>query len=414
MEGSYQVFLDAEASFGLTTLGTLHFEAHRHDEISSFEYEKNWLDVGKDLFLDPDLFFFPGRQYPPTDKPTFGMFADSCPDRWGRTLMQRQEAASAAREGRTPRTLITSDHLLGVCDEARMGALRFNRMGEKAYLAECSAKSIPPWVRLRELESAAWALESAKSSDFSENLALLLEPGSSLGGARPKASVQDPEGDLWIAKFPSKNDVFDVGLAEALVYQLAQEFGLKTTEWEVERFGRAGHTFLCKRFDRTGSQRVHFASAMTLLGKHDGEQASLGTSYLDIADFIRERGSQPQEDLRELFKRILFSIAVSNTDDHLRNHGFLLCPDGWKISPLFDVNPNPQGHGLSLNISQHDNSCSFELAVAQAGYFGIASCEADKLVAEAKRVVGGWEALAKRLAVDKASIEFIRPAFKTG
>ena len=328
--------------------------------------------------------------------------------------MQRQEAYNAAREKRTVRTLLESDYLLGVCDEARMGALRYRISAGEAFLAVRMENSIPPWVRLRELEAAARSLElgSAVGESLRKDLDLLLAPGSSLGGARPKATVQDEQGGLWIAKFPSSNDLFDVGLAEALVYELARSCGLNTTETELVQASDKGSTFLAKRFDRKGRQRVHFASAMTFLGKTDGDNARTGISYLEIAEAIRELSCCPRQDLHELFKRIVFSIAISNTDDHLRNHGFLLGAHGWGLSPLFDVNPNPYGRALSLNISEFDNRCSFRLALSQAQYFDYEEKQAQGCIRETCEVVAGWEAQARRLGMDAATRDAIRPAFK--
>jgi serine/threonine-protein kinase HipA len=397
----------------VATLGYLHFDQIRNAEISSFECSDIWLKAGNDWFLDPDISFFSGRQYPPYGKSVFGMISDSCPDRWGRTLLQRNEARVAALENRQPRHLNESDYLLGVNDASRIGALRFTSEENAVCLADGSAASVPPWVRLRSLEHAANSLEHEDTShkQLSEDLALLLAPGSSLGGARPKASVQDARGGLWIAKFPSKTDTYDSGLAEYLTYELAEDFGLLVAEAAVDAFSNRGHTFLIKRFDRDGSLRVHFSSAMNLLGLQDGESSTAGVSYLDVLTLIREHGSSPEEDSLELFKRILFSIAVSNTDDHLRNHGFLLSAQGWRLSPLYDVNPNPNGRGLSLNISEFDNSLSFDLAVAQAAYFGLSENKAKTLVDELKKLVASWETRAIRLKMDAATRQTLRPAF---
>ena len=394
-------------------MGDLWFDYIRNSEIASFEYADSWLRAGNDIFIDPDIMLFSGRQYAPSATSIFGSFGDSCPDRWGRMLLQRNESRTAVMEKRPPRNLNEADYLLGVNDRARMGAFRFLLEGDDEFSAHADTNATPPWASLRALEQAAASLEDEGSTvqEVDEDLSLLLEPGSSLGGARPKASVIDTEGDLWIAKFPSKNDVLDTGLAEYLIHDLATDFEIDAPEAKVDRFGTREHTFLTKRFDREGIFRVHFSSAMNLLGKKDEDNSSAGVSYLDLAEFIREHGSHAGSDLRELFKRILFSIAVSNTDDHLRNHGFLLSEQGWRLSPAFDINPTPGKRGLSLNISEFDNALSFDLALSQAHYFDVSEKEAQNLIAEVILVSSTWESRAKKLGMSRSNIESLRPAF---
>ena len=239
-----------------------------------------------------------------------------------------------------------------------------------------------------------------------------MKPGSSLGGARPKATVEDESGNLWIAKFPSKNDDYNVGAWEKVVHDLAKLCGLNVPESKLEKFSKDGSTFLVKRFDRYGKRRIHFASAMTMLGKSDGASGDDGSSYLDIVEFIKSHGAYPKEDLLELFKRIVFNMAVSNTDDHLRNHGFVLAEKGWKLSPLYDVNPVPYGDTLSLNVDSFDNSISIELAVDSAEYFDIKTGEAEKIAEEILSVVkNNWEQLAAEYGINREQVEEMRPAF---
>lgn len=241
---------------------------------------------------------------------------------------------------------------------------------------------------------------------------MLLKSGSSLGGARPKATVEDEQGDLWIAKFPSKNDEYDVGAWEKVVHDLAKLCGLNVPESKVEKFSGNGSTFLVKRFDRDGKKRVHFASAMTMLGKNDGASSYDGTSYIDIVDFIKSYGACPKDDLIELFKRVIFNMAVSNTDDHLRNHGFILTHKGWKLSPLYDVNPVPYGDALSLNIDSYDNSISIDLAVSVSDFYGIkpenAKVYADEIILIIRN---NWERIAQNYGINREQIEKMRPAF---
>lgn len=396
-----------------TLLGRLRFGISRGQEHVSFEYDAEWLRTEKGSFsLDPDLALYRGRQYVPLDKRMFGIFADSCPDRWGRMLMKRREAIRARKEERKPRRLQESDFLLGVYDESRMGALRFSLEEGGRFLSCDRDFATPPWTSLRTLENASLAFENDESGLEEKWLKELLAPGSSLGGARPKASVLAADGSLWIAKFPSRHDEYNSGAWEKTVHDLAGLCGLNVPEARLETFSKAGSTFLVKRFDRNGGRRIHFASAMTLLGKTDGASSADGTSYLDLASFIRANGAQPNQDLKELWKRIVFSMAVSNTDDHLRNHGFLLTDTGWKLAPLFDVNPVPFGDSLSLNVNEYDGTIDPELAVETAEYFGLSRQEAEKEAADICRIVAeNWMAAARSCGLSRSSMEYMRPAF---
>ncbi len=414
MNGALEVHLDA-INLDPTMpakMGVLAFREVRGSEIASFRYDEAWLKNGLRFSLDPDLGLFQGDQYSPPGKDTFGIFTDSCPDRWGRMLLDRNERAAARKEKRPVRTLRTSDYLVGVSDVGRMGAMRFCNLGEQTFLASSEQSEVPPFSDVRELALAAQFIDqdpdlSAKSQ---ERLALLLAPGSSLGGARPKASVRDQENELWIAKFPRSLDAYDASGSEMLCACLAKSCGIDQAESRLERIDKRRSIFLTKRFDRLGKKRIHFASAMTLLGKTDGPNAE-NTSYLDLAEFIRTYGSNPVDDLVELFRRQAFSIAVSNTDDHLRNHGFLLERDGWKLSPAFDLNPNPEKRGLTLNISETDNALDFSLLCSQALYYGIAHKEALEMVSDIRKQVASWKAFARRLHLDEATQSRLSAAF---
>ena len=396
-----------------TFIGRLHFLFVRGQESFSFEYADGWLNSFKVAYsLDPDLSLYRGRQYVPLDKSLFGLFADSCPDRWGRLLMKRKEAIDARKEDRKPRKLTESDFLLGVCDESRMGALRFSLEQGGEFCSYEKTYTTPPWIRLQTLENASIAFESDDNGQEEMWLKELLAPGSSLGGARPKASVQAADGALWIAKFPSKQDEYNSGAWEKVVHDLARLCSLSVPESKLETFSKSGSTFLVKRFDRSGKRRIHFASAMTLLGKTDGASAADGTSYLDLAAYIRSNGAEPKQDLMELWKRIVFNMAVSNTDDHLRNHGFILTPTGWRLSPLFDVNPIPSGDSLSLNVSEYDNSINLSLAIEVANYFGLTKDEAEKISADiCETVKKHWVRMAESYGLSRGAVEYMRPAF---
>ena len=393
-------------------MGSLYVNVIKGGESYSFEYDKDWLrKTGLTLTLDPELMPYSGRQYP-TGKNIFGLFADASPDRWGRVLMNKRERILAEKEGRKPSKLYDSDYLLGVYDETRMGGIRFKANQEGPFLSDDKETAAPPWATLRTLEEASRNFENDETGLTEKWLNQLIKPGSSLGGARPKATVVDTKDQLWIAKFPSKNDENDTGAWEMVAHDLAALCGLNVPEAKLEKFSPLGSTFLIKRFDRMGSKRVHFASAMTLLGKTDGASAADGSSYLDIAAFIKSYGAQPKKDLGELWKRIVFNMAATNTDDHLRNHAFILTDKGWILSPLYDVNPVPYGDELSLNVDEEDNSISIDLAVQTAVRFGISESDAEAQAEEILKIVrDNWEKTAAGYGLTRRQIEEMRPAF---
>lgn len=394
-------------------MGCLYVSVIKGGESYSFEYDRNWLKTtGLSLSLDPELMPYAGRQYP-SDKNIFGLFADASPDRWGRVLMNKRKRILADKEGRKPNKLYDSDYLLGVYDETRMGGIRFKLDPNGPFLSDDQETAAPPWATLRTLEEASRHFESDESGLAEKWLNQLIKPGSSLGGARPKATVIDTKDQLWIAKFPSKNDENDVGAWEMVAHDLAALCGLNVPEAKLEKFSSLGSTFLVKRFDRIRDRRIHFASAMTLLGKTDGASAVDGISYLDIAGIIRSCGAQPKKDLVELWKRIVFNMAITNTDDHLRNHAFILESGGWVLSPLYDVNPVPYGGELSLNVDEEDNSINIRLAIQTAARFGIAETEAQNYAEEILEIVrDNWSKIAANYGLTRRQIEEMRPAFR--
>lgn len=397
-------------------VGLLTASLSRGKEVFSFEYEKSWLTGPYKFQIDPELFLFEGKFHPNTGVENFGAFLDSSPDRWGRTLMLRREAQRAKLEGRKVNTLLPSDYLLGVFDKNRMGGFRFKVDG--IFKDDDRTYAAPPWTTLRELETASLKLEEEGIEDdpkFAEYLKLLFAPGSSLGGARPKASVLDPDGNLWIAKFPSKEDSRDVGGWEAVVYELAVKCGLNVPLAKAEKFANKHHTFLVKRFDRLPNEkRVHFSSAMTLLQHKDGDSHESGASYLELVDFIISSGapSKVSRDLEELWRRIVFSVAVSNSDDHLRNHGFLLSAEGWELSPAYDINPNEMAVGLSLNISADSNALDFDLVKSVAKDFRVDPKRADQIIAKIKSEIGAWEKAAERIGIQRSERQRMEKAFR--
>lgn len=395
-----------------TLMGILYVNSLKGGESYSFEYDREWLKkTSLKITLDPELMPYSGRQYP-FGKAIFGLFSDSSPDRWGRVLMNKRERILAGKEGRKPAKLYDSDYLLGVYDETRLGGIRFKTEPNGAFLSDDKETAAPPWASLRTLEEASRNFENEDTALSEKWLNQLIRPGSSLGGARPKATVIDPNEQLWIAKFPSKNDENDSGAWEMITHDLAEICGLHVPEAKLEKFSNLGSTYLVKRFDRILNKRVHFASAMTLLGKTDGTSAADGTSYLDIAAFIKSYGAQPKRDLIELWKRIVFNMAVSNTDDHLRNHAFIFTENGWELSPLYDVNPIPYGDELSLNVDEEDNSINIDLAIEASVRFGISETDATTYAKDILTIVKeNWEKRATALGLSRRLIEEMRPAF---
>lgn len=396
-----------------TLIGTMYMDGGRGKQVVSFEYYEDWLnDLTNNISLDPDLKMYRGRQYTSANKLMFGVFEDSCPDRWGRLLMKRREAIIAKKEGRKPRNLTEVDFLIGVYDETRMGGLRFSTSKGGLFLSDDKELATPPWTTLRKLESACLAFEKNDDGTEEKWLNQLVAPGSSLGGARPKASVIAPDGSLWIAKFPSRNDEINVGAWEMVVHDLAVMCNLNVPEAKLENFSKNGSTFLTKRFDRDGERRIHFASAMTLLGKTDGANAMEGSSYLEIASIIKTTSASPQKDLLELWRRIVFNMAVSNTDDHLRNHGFIMMKNGWSLSPLYDVNPSIYGDTLSLNVDFNNNLIDFNLALSVAKKYGLTDAQAQEELKEIKNIVEkNWRSLAGQYGISRSNIENMAPAF---
>lgn len=397
-------------------MGMLYSERLRGKEVFSFEYDEHWLKNGPSQLLDPNLQLYSGSQYLSGDQPNFGLFLDSSPDRWGQLLLRRREAALARKEGRTEQKLFETDYLLGVYDGHRMGALRFKIDKNGPFLDDNLELASPPWASIRELEQISLRLEeedASKNPKYLKWLNMLVSPGSSLGGARPKASIIDNNGALWIAKFPSKADNGDSGGWEIVTYELANAAGICMAESKAQKFSSDCYTFLTRRFDRTiGGRRIHFASAMTMLGYSDGQNYKDGISYLELVEFIMNHGANVDEDLERLWRRIVFSICVSNTDDHLRNHGFILTDRGWILSPAYDINPNETGSGLQLNISENDNSLDLDLAMQVREYFRLENDRAESILAEVKNAVKQWERIAAKYEISQAEIELKAIAFQ--
>ena len=410
-----EVWLDCDLC-PMQRLGTL---AHDRGQVR-FHYDKAWLTQQDIAFaIDPQLTLDAGPFFPKPEVGNFGVFLDSSPDRWGQTLMRRREALQARDESRAARTLYSWDFLLGVQDITRQGALRFRFPASDTFLAN-EALAAPPVTSLAELAAIAKELTRKHIDNLDQLrhwLAVLVAPGASLGGARPKANFCDKGGALWIAKFPAAEDDRDIGAWEGVTWWLARQAGIDMPPAKVERLGQGGHhTFCVQRFDRIGTagqkqgKRRFYASAMTLLGKDVSE----GTSYLELAEFLARRGDPDhiQEDMEQLFRRVAFNVAVGNRDDHLRNHGFILGKRGWRLSPAFDVNPSIDKANHVLNIDDIDNRPSLETVLATAAFYRLTPKRAKEVVDEVINVVGEWKTVARRAKIAAADIELSSSAFK--
>lgn len=407
------VYADWKGLDGPLQIGILSAHFAKAKKAFSFEYNKEWLEKGLYQLLDPDIGFYSGPQYP-TDKENFGIFLDSMPDTWGKTLMKRREAQDARARGEKARTLYEIDYLLGVYDESRMGALRFRTDPDGPFLDNDDKSPTPPWSSLGDLQEAVKHLENDTESDaIRQWIAILIAPGSSLGGARPKANILGKDKDLWIAKFPSKTDTVDKAAWEFLTYNLAVACGIEMAESKIERISGAYHTFLTKRFDRENGNRIHFASAMTMTGNTEESLKTTTPSYLDIVDVIETYGTNVDENLQQLWRRIVFNIAVSNTDDHLRNHGLILNEKGWELSPAYDLNPSTEKDGLALNIDMDDNSLNFDLAKSVGEFFRLSESEMETIIEEVLTVVSDWKSVAKQIGIPNKEQLLMESAFNT-
>ena len=410
MSTEVHVFADWEEFSEPVLVGTLRSTLIKNKEHFRFRYDNDWLQSEYAQRIDPDLNLYSGEQYG-EDSKNFRVFLDSCPDRWGRLLMKRREAIIALQEKRRPRVLHEMDYLLGVQDRYRPGALRFKRSLDGEFLDHDKKLTVPPISSLKELEHAALQVEGsgdASDSEYLKWLYMLISPGSSLGGARPKASVIDKKEQLWIAKFPSRHDDYNIEAWEFVTYQLAIDAHIDMAECRIERFNSHHHTFLTKRFDRTPESRRHFTSAMTQLGCYDGEYDA---SYLELAQFLWDNGANTKADLAQLWRRIVFNIAVSNTDDHLRNHGFIYRRGGWVLSPAYDMNPVTPANGLHLNITDNDNRLDYNLALEVIDFFQLDYSEAEEIKSQVLESVSKWQEAATNAGISRSEQQFMASAF---
>lgn len=405
-----QVYAHWQGMAEANCIGMLTAQQARGKTAFSFLYDPEWLTQKEQFLLDPDIEWFEGQQHP-IGKENFGVILDSMPDTWGRTLMKRRAAQEAFENGNTKTNLYEIDFLLGVHDESRMGALRFKLNQDGPFLNN-SKLSIPHWAKIKELQHAAHEIElNDDEEEVKQWLDILIAPGSSLGGARPKANILDEENHPWIAKFPSNTDNTDKAAWEYLAYQLALDAGINMSLSKIEKISGKFHTFFTKRFDRVNGERIHFASAMTMTGNNEDTIRDKAGSYLEIAEFIQFHGSNISADLEQLWRRIVFNIAISNTDDHLRNHGFIVHNNGWHISPAYDINPSIYKNGLALNIDMDNNSIDFELAKSVGTFFQLNSQKMNSIIKEVQLAVSSWRKIANQIGIPRNEQEKMAKAF---
>ncbi len=410
-----QTCVDLERFDEPALMGTLNCQATRAGEIFSFAYAPSWLQQAEVFAFDPDLALVAGSQYPASDRSTFGIFLDSSPDRWGRVLMQRRESVWARRDGRRPRALTEWDFLLGVHDETRLGALRFRAAADQDFIDNDNRLAAPPLASLRELQAASLSFEQHVDDEdhpeYQNWLSQLFAPGTSLGGARPKASVRDESGALCMAKFPSRQDTRDIGAWELVAHRLAARAGIEVPPARPLRMPDSPYTtFLVKRFDRTPRQeRLAFVSAMTLTQRADGEA---GASYLELVDLLQSRGADTHTDCEQLFRRVVFSILIHNSDDHLRNHGFFIDRHGIRLSPAYDINPSIERRTLSLAINEVETQCDVSIAMDACQDYGLNRAQADAVLKKVRGTVANWREVAGGLGIARAEQELMAGAFQ--
>ena len=419
-------------------VGELGYESLRGSDSYSFKYDNDWLRQYGSLYLSADINNYPGQQYTQPDRDIFGCFNDALPDRWGRLLLNRREQILATEDKRPVRKLSSFDYLMGIDDYSRMGGFRFKEKQDGEYINRWSSEShqarlngrvateedevnceeslrIPPLTDIRALVAASMEIEKSEElNQLPEKkwLLQLVHPGTSLGGARPKAGVMNDEGRICVAKFPSRNDDYDVGLWEHLSHLLAKEAGVEAAETSVIETGKKYHALLSKRFDRTvEGRRKHFASAMTLLGLTDGCDAKSGNGYLDIVDFILQNCCDVEQNLRQLYRRVAFNIAIGNSDDHFRNHGFLLTPRGWTLSPAYDMNPTLNEY-QALLINSTTNYADLQVLLDSSEEYMIGKDEAVRIIDEVKAGVKHWKSIATRLGIAKREMDVFEQVFQ--
>lgn len=409
------VYADFDWFNDIELIGELGYESLRGSDSYSFKFADSWIKKYNSIQLSNDLNNYPGIQYTQPNKDIFGCFADALPDRWGRTLLLRREQILAQEDNRPIKRLSSFDFLVGIDDFSRMGAFRFKETQDGEFINTTNSLRIPPLTDLRELIAASREIEkSENANNLPEKkwITQLVQPGSSLGGARPKANVVDTDKNVYVAKFPSLKDDYDAGLWEHFCHLLAKNAGINTADTKVLAVNEKHHTLLSKRFDRTAEgKRIHFASAMTLLGLNDGDNATTGHGYLDIVDFILSSCTDVDANLCELFRRVTFNICIGNTDDHFRNHGFLLTAKGWTLSPAYDMNPTLNSH-QSLLINSKTNVSDLSVLVNSCDEYMLTAQVAKNIINEVVEAIKDWRIIANKIGISKREISLFENVFE--
>ena len=396
-------------------VGELCYEKLRGSDSYAFQYDEHWLKGHAEVKLSEDINNYPGMQYTQPGQDVFGCFSDALPDRWGRTMLKRREQILASEEKRAVRSLSSFDYLMGIDDFSRMGGFRFKKELEGEFINVSASLKIPPLTELKDLLHASREIEKSEEANVLPEkkwIAQLIQPGSSLGGARPKASVLDEKGNLCIAKFPSRKDDYDAGLWEHFSHLLAQKAGIEVAQTKV--LGGLGkyHTFFFFFFDRKDeAKRVHFASSMSLLGLKDGDNAQGGYGYLDMVDFILQGCCDVEQNLQELYRRVAFNMCIGNSDDHFRNHGFLLTQKGWTLSPAYDMNPTLNEY-QSLLVNESSNKADISVLLDSCESYLIKKEIAANIIQEVQTAVSGWESLAVQLQIPVREMTLFKDRFK--
>ena len=396
-------------------VGELSYESLRGSDSYGFCYSDEWLKDYGNLFLCDDLNNYPGQQYTAPGKDIFGCFSDALPVRWGRTLLNRREQIQAKEESRPLHRLSSFDYLVGIEDFSRMGGLRFKESLDGEYINVSEILRVPPLTDIRELIAASSAIEKSEEENHLPErrwIEQLVQPGSSLGGARPKASVIDENQTLYVAKFPSRKDDYDAGLWEHFAHELARKAGVHAAETRVISTSGKYHTLLSRRFDRGGDgRRIHFASAMSLLGLNDGANANTGNGYLDMVDFILQQCTDVEENLKELYRRVAYNVCIANTDDHFRNHGFLLTAKGWTLAPAYDMNPTLNEY-QSLLINRNTNKSDLNELLVSCEEYMLPKQTAQQIICEVLVAIKEWQSMSTRLGIAKGEQERFAAVFE--
>lgn len=408
------IYADFDWLNDIELIGELSYESLRGSDSYGFKFDNKWLKKYGSLFISCDLNNYPGQQYTQPGKDIFGCFFDTLPDRWGRTLLNRREQILAIDEKRPVRRLSSFDYLKGIDDSSHMGGFRFKEVDKNYYINSDNNLRIPPITSIRELIHASHEIEKSEEQNELPDkrwLTQLIQPGSSLGGARPKASVIDTDKTLYIAKFPSRKDDYNSGLWEHFCHVLAKKAGIKCASTKVITTSDKYHTLLSQRFDRTANgKRIHFTSAMTLLGLSDGDNASTGNGYLDIVDFIIQNCTDVNENLHELYRRVAFNICIGNSDDHFRNHGFLLTPKGWTLSPAYDMNPTSNEY-QSLLIDHSTNKAELSILLKACESYMIKKEVANQIISEVTTAIKEWKIIATKLGIANREMDLFSAIF---